>query len=182
MLKNLIIQSKVLKVLSLILTITGMIFILASKYIGPAAIRLSMILLLLFSIINFKMTYKYLSLKEKTTSLLAVLSSLLGIYKPELTMIILGVFILYLALPIYIKSIKNKDYSDFITLIISGTGILFALLCILNSKAALQTIIIIIGMALTILGCLFSYQILVAKKLNSYYEDDNFKFDKTNDI
>ena len=184
MLSNLNIQPKTLKILSLILTITGIIFILASKYIGIIVIRLAMIFILMFCIVNFKMTYKYLSLKEKINYLVATIAAVLGIFKPELTILILGIFLFYLALPLYIKSIKNKDYSDIITLIISGTGILFAVLCILNSKAALQTIIIIIGIAFIILGCISLYQVLITKKDNmSCYEteDDIFNFEEIND-
>jgi hypothetical protein len=175
MLSNLNIQSKTLKILSLILTVTGIIFILASKHIGSIAIRLSMILIVIFCIVNFKMTYKYLSMKEKITHLAAVTAALIGIYKPESTMLILGIFLLYLSLPAYIKSIKNKDFSDILTLIISGTGILFAVLCLLNSKAALQTIIIIIGIAFTILGCISLYQVLISSKNNisDYNTEDN---------
>lgn len=177
MLLNLNIQSKTLKILSLILTLTGIIFILASKYIGSIAIRLAMIFLLIFCIVNFKMTYIYLSLKDKTTHLTAVTAAVIGIYRPESTMLVLGIFLLYLSLPAYIKSIKNKDYSDIITLIISGTGILFAVLCLLNSKAALQTIIIIIGIVFTILGCIFLYQDLTISKNkmpNDDMEDEQF--------
>ena len=185
MLSNLNIQSKTLKILSLILTVTGIIFILASKHIGSISIRLAMSILLIFCVINFKMTYKYLSLKEKVNYLAAAIAAIFGIFKPELTMLILGIFLLYLTLPLYIKSIKNKDYSDVITLIISGTGILFAVLCIFNSKAALQTIIIIIGTAFTILGCISLYQVLITKKDDISYsetEDNIFKFEETNDL
>ena len=185
MFTNISINPKTLKILSLILTVTGIIFILASKHIGSIAIRLAMIILLLFSIVNFKMTYKYLSLKEKITYLAAVVAATFGIFKPESTMLILGIFLLYLTLPLYIKSIKNKDYSDAITLIISGTGILFAILCILNFKAALQTIIIMIGIAFTILGCISLYQVLITKKDDISYsekEDNIFKFEETNDL
>lgn len=131
------------------------------------------------------MTYKYLSSKEKINYLVAAIAAVLGIFKPKLTMFILGIFLLYLTLPLYIKSIKNKDFSDIITLIISGTGILFATLCILNSNAAIQTIIIIIGIVFTILGCIFLYQVLITKKdTMSYYktEDDIFNFEETNDL
>lgn len=161
MFTNLNINTKTLKILSLILTVSGIIFILASKYIGRTAIRLTMIVLLVFFSLNFKLTYKYLTFREKINHLGGAAGAFLGILKPELTMLILGVFLLYLTLPLYIKSVKNKDYSDVITLIVSGTGILFALLCILNAKAALQTIIIVIGIALTILGCISLYQILI---------------------
>ena len=184
MFSNLSIQSKTLKILSLILTVTGIVFILASKHIGAIAIRLAMISLLLFCIINFKMTYTYISKKEKITHLFAATAAVLGIFKPELTMLILGIFLLYLTLPLYIKSIKNKDYSDVITLIISGTGILFAVLCFLNSKAALQTIIILIGVAFTILGCISLYQFLITNKDNMSHietENDILGFEETSD-
>jgi hypothetical protein len=179
-LSNLNIQSKTLKILSLILTVTGIIFILASRHIGSIAIRLAMSILLLFCTVNFKMTYKYLSLKEKLNYLIAALAAIAGLFKPESTMLILGIFLLYITLPIYFKSIKNKDFSDVINLIISGTGILFAVFCIFNSKAALQTVIIIIGIALTILGCISIYQALTAKQDNTSLSDtaDNiFKFE-----
>ena len=171
MLSNLNIQSKTLKILSLILTVTGIIFILASKHIGSISIRLAMSILLIFCAVNFKMTYQYLSLKEKINYLIAVLAALVGLFKPELTMLILGLFLLYITLPIYIKSIKNKDFSDVINLIISGAGILFAVFCIFNSKAALQTIIIVIGIAFTILGCISLYQALTSKKDNISNDD-----------
>jgi len=171
MLSNLNIQSKTLKILSLILTLTGIIFILASKHIGIIAIRLALTILLIFCAVNFKMTYKYISLKEKINHLVAASAALAGLIKPELTMIILGIFLLYITLPIYISSIKNKDFLDVINLIISGTGILFAVLCIFNAKAALQTMIIIIGIAFTIFGCISLYQALTAKGDNTSGED-----------
>ena len=171
MLIKLNIQSKTLKILSLILTVTGIIFILASKHIGSISIRFAMSILLIFCAVNFKMTYEYLSLKEKVNYLIVVLAALAGLIKPESTMLILGIFLLYITLPIYIKSIKNKDFSDVINLIISGTGILFAVFCIFNSKAALQTIIIIIGIVFTIIGCISLYQALTAKKDNTLGDD-----------
>jgi heme/copper-type cytochrome/quinol oxidase subunit 4 len=85
MLSKLNLQSKTLIILSIILTITGIIFILASKYIGSISIRLAMIILLIFCLINFKMAYAYLSMKEKTTHLIAALVALAGLYKPEST-------------------------------------------------------------------------------------------------
>ena len=171
MLIKLNIQWKTLKILSLILTVTGIIFILASKHIGSISIRLAMSILLIFCAVNFKMTYEYLSLKEKVNYLIVVLAALAGLIKPESTMLILGIFLLYITLPIYFKSIKNKDFSDIINLIISGAGILFAVFCIFNSKAALQTIIIVIGIAFTILGCISLYQALTAKKDNISNDD-----------
>lgn len=160
MFSDLNIQSKTLKILSLILTLTGIIFILASKYIGAIAIGLAMGILLILCALNYKMTYKYISPKEKINHLAAALAALAGLIKPELTMLILGIFLLYISLPTYINSIKNKDFSDAVKLLISGAGILFAVLCIFSAKTALQTIIIIIGIAFTILGCISLYRAL----------------------
>jgi hypothetical protein len=52
--------------------------------------------------------------------------------------------------------------------------------CIFNSKSALHTIIIILGIAFTILGCISLYQALITKKDNTFgddIEDDLFKFE-----
>lgn len=171
MLNNLNFSSKTLKIMTAILTLTGIIFILLSDYIGRIAIRIVMFLIILFTVVNFKMTYKYLSGKEKTTHLLSLAGAIAGIYKPELTMLILGAFLLYISIPPYIKIIKDKDYSNILPLILSGTGILFAVLCILNSRTALKTIVIIIGIIFTILGCLSLYNLI--SNTNNKNDDNN---------
>lgn len=180
---NLNLKTKTLKIISLSLTLAGILFILASNYIGSLAIRLAMILILLFCIANIKMTYKYLTTKEKTNYLLAIAAFILGLFKPELTMLILGFLLLFFTVPPYINTIKSKDYSDIIMLIINGTGILFASYCIINSKAALNTIIIIIGLILIIIGCLSFYEVFNNKNNSIDLEPEELKgFEDTNDI
>ena len=185
MLSNLNLKTKTLRIISLSFTLTGIIFILASKYIGSIAIRLSMLMILAFCLTNIKMTYKYLTTKEKINYLAAVTASILGLLKPELTMFITGIMLLFLTFPIYFNAIKSKDYSDIIILIISGIGMLFAIYCILNSKAALNTVVIIIGITFTILGCLTLYETFNSTKGNKSFNDTNdeeFGFKNTNDI
>ena len=156
-------NSKTLLIISLSLTLTGIIFIMAAKYIGSIAIRIAVIIFLSFLVLNIKMTYNYLSNKERLNYVIAFLASILGLIRPELTMFLLGILILYFVLPPYINIIKSKNYSDVVTLIINGSGILFGFYCILNSKAALNTVIIIIGIILTISGCLLLYNTLTSK-------------------
>lgn len=177
---NLNLKTKTLRIISLSLTLTGIIFILASNYIGSIAIRLAMLIILSFCLINIKMTYKYLTTKEKINYLAAVSASVLGLFKPELTMFIIGILLLFLTVPTYFNAIKNKDYSDIIMLIVSGTGILFASYCIINSKAALDTVIIIIGIVLTILGCLSLFETLYTKTEDSE-DDQEYSFENTTD-
>lgn len=160
---NLKYNSKTLLIISLSLTLIGIIFIMASKYIGTIAIRIAVIIFLSFLVLNIKMTYSYLSNKERLNYVIAFLASVIGFIRPELTMFLIGIIILYFVLPPYVKIIKSKNYSDIVTLIINGIGILFGFYCILNSKAALNSVIIIIGIILTISGCLLLYNTLTSK-------------------
>jgi len=170
-----------LKIISVSLTLSGIIFILASNYIGRAAVCLALVLLLIYCLINIKMTYKYLSTKDKVTYLIAVTASIFGLIKPELTMLLTGVLLMYISAPPYINAIKSKDYSDIVMLIVYGGGILFASYCIINSKAALNTIIIMIGIILTMLGCLSLFDVLVINKSNSDTNEYG-EFEDTKDI
>ncbi len=156
-------NSKTLLIVSLLLTLTGIIFILAANYIGSTAIRLAMLALLVFLVLNIKMTYRYISNREKLNYTIAFCGSILGLIKPELTMMLIGIIILYFVLPSYINIIKSKNYSDIVSLVINGAGILFGFYCIINSKAALSTVIIIMGIILTISGCLLLYNTLTSK-------------------
>ncbi len=160
---NLKYNTKTLLIISLSLTFTGIIFILAAKYIGSIAIRLAILILLAFLVLNIKMTYSYISDKERLNYVIAIAASIFGLIKPELTMFLMGIILLYFVLPPYIKIIKSRNYSDIVSLIIFGTGILFGFYCIINSKAALNTVIIIIGIILTISGCLLLYNTLTSK-------------------
>jgi hypothetical protein len=152
-----------LKIISLSLTLAGIIFILASKYIGSIAIRLATFAVLVYSLTNIKMTYKYFTTKEKLNYAALVAAAVLGLLKPEIIMFITGILLLLLTVPIYFNAIRKSDYSDVIMLIISGAGILFASYCIINAKAALNTVVIIIGIAMTILGCLSLFEALYSK-------------------
>lgn len=171
---NFNLKSKTLKIISLSLTLTGILFILGSNYIGSIAIRLAMILILIFCIANIKMTHKYLDTKEKVNYIIAVAASILGLIKPELTMLIIGMLLLFFTVPAYVNIIKARDYSDIVMLIINGTGILFASYCIINSKAALNTVIIIIGIIITIIGCLSLYDVFINKK--PYIDSETARF------
>jgi hypothetical protein len=176
-------KPKTQKLISLSLTLTGIIFILASNYIGSIAIRLAMTALLIFCITNIQMTYKYLTKKEIINNIITISASIIGLFKPEFTMFIIGIMLLYFSVPPYINKIKTKDYSDIIMLIIYGIGILFASYCIINSRAALNTIIIIIGIILTIIGCFSMFYILDKKKHDVDIEAQEYnKFEDTSNI
>ena len=182
-LKNLNLKTKTLIIISLSQTAAGIIFILGSDFIGSVAIRLAMILIMAFCIVNIKMTYMYLTTKEKISYTIAVSASVLGLFKPELIMLIIGGFLLFLTIPSCFNTIKAKDYSDIVQLAINVVGILFAAYCIINSKAALNTVIIIIGIILTVTGCLSIYYTFTTKKTNTSSEPPNSKsFENTDNL
>ncbi len=98
---------------------------------------------------------------------------------------------LILSLPIIYKAIKNKDYSDKIMLILSSIGTLFSIYCIINSRAALNTVIIVIGIAFVILGCLILFETFdINRKSNKFAKynhmnldgDDEHRFENAEEI
>lgn len=166
-------KKKILRVISLSLTATGIIFILTSNYIGSIAIRIAVIGVIALCITNIKMTYQYITTKEKINYVIVLTLSVLVLLKPEITMFVIGISLLYITLPIYYNAIKTKDYSDIIILITAGIGMLFGIYCIINSKAALNTVIIITGISFIILGCIALYESFNKTKYNSIYNDEN---------
>lgn len=181
---NLNLKKKILRIISFAFTTTGIIFILTSNYVGSIAIRIAILGVMAVLITNIRMTYKYTTTKEKINYIIALTAAVLGLIKPELTMFITGIFILFITVPVYVDAIKRKDYSDIILLIISGLGILFGIYCIINSRAALNTVIIIIGISFIILGCLALYESFDKTKGNGVYESnqDDFGFKNTDEL
>ena len=155
---NISLQTKTLRTISLIITLIGIIFILMSRFVGIFAIRSAMVLIFLLCGFNLKTTYKYSSTNEKINNILGLVASAVILIKPELAMFIIGIAILILTIPVFFKMIKNKDYSDTAMLILSIIGTAFSIYCILNSGAALNTVIIIIGIAFVMLGCLLFFE------------------------
>ncbi len=182
---NINIKTKWKKIISLCLTLIGITFILASNYIGYFVMRLTMVAVFILCLLNFKMTYNYSNIKEKINHLIGVVGSVLVFVKPQLLMLIIAAVILFLTLPIIYKAIRTKDFSDKIMLVISFIGILFSVYCIINMKAALNTVVIIIGIAFVVVGCLIMYDELERdkklKKKESYYNYDDqeeFRFEE----
>ncbi len=179
-------KKKILRIIGISLTTTGIIFLLTSNYIGSIAIRIAIIGVMALLITNIKMTYKYITTKEKINYVIALALSVLVLLKPEFTMFIIGIFLLFLTVPVYYNAIKTRDYSDVIVLVTSGIGMLFGLYCIINSKAALNTVIIIIGISFVALGCVALYETFNKTNYNSIYINENnkdeFHFDNTNEM
>nr|WP_312576578.1 hypothetical protein [Sedimentibacter sp.] len=183
---NLNVETKTLRIISLILTFIGIVFILASNYVGNIAIRIAMMVIFALSLLNFKISYPFSSATDKMYMILSMCGSVLVFIKPQLTMFIIGVVILALSLPIIYKSVKNKDYSDKILIVLSAVGAIFSIYCIINSRAALNTVIIIIGLAFVIIGCLILFETFdISRKSNKFVkyehsdfnEDDEYRFE-----
>jgi len=189
---NLNVETKTLRIISLVITLIGMIFILASNYVGNLAIRIAMIVIFILCLFNFKMSYPFSSTVEKINMIFGILGTVLVFIKPHLTMFIIGVALLVLAVPTLYKAVKNKDYSDKIMLIISGIGTLFSIYSILNGGAALNTVIIIIGIAFVIIGCLILFETFdINRKSNKFAkyeredtidEEDEHRFENTEEL
>lgn len=166
---NFNVEAKTLRIISLIITLIGIIFILASAYVGNFAIRTAMLVIFMLSIFNFKASYHFSSKAEKMNMLFGMAGTILVFIKPSLTMFIIGVAIMVLSVPVLYKAVKNKDYSDKIMIAVSSIGTLFAVYCILNSRSALHTVITIIGIGFVILGCLMLFETFNLKRKSNKY-------------
>lgn len=151
------VETKTLRIISLILTLIGIIFILASNHVGNIAIRITMFIIFFVILLNFNITYLYSSKIEKTYMAFGVIGTVVVFIMPQLTMFIIGIVLLTISFPNIYKMIRTKNYSDKIMLTISIIGTLFSIYCILNSRAALNTVIIMIGIAFLILGCIMFF-------------------------
>lgn len=188
---NLNVEAKTLRIISFILTLIGIVFILASNYIGSIAIRTAMLVIFILSLLNFKTSYPFLSTTDKMYIVLGMAGTILVFIKPQFTMFIIGLVNLFLSLPIIYKAVKNKDYSDKIMLALSSVGTLFSIYCIINSRAALNTVIIVIGIAFVILGCLVLFETFdISRKSNQFVKymhedlekDDEYRFENAEEI
>ncbi|MBP1926360.1 uncharacterized membrane protein HdeD (DUF308 family) [Sedimentibacter acidaminivorans] len=188
---NLNIETKTLRISSLILTFIGIVFILASNYVGNIAIRIAMIVIFMLSLFNFKISYPFSSTTDKMYMVLSMCGTLLVFIKPQFTMFIIGIVMLILSLPIIYKAIKNKDYSDKIMITLSSLGTLFSIYCIINSRAALNTVVIVIGIAFVILGCLILFETFdINRKSNKFVKynhmsldnDDEYRFENAEEV
>lgn len=176
---NLNAQTKTLRIISLILTSIGIVFILASNYVGNIAIRIAMMVIFMLSLLNFKMSYPFSSTMNKMYMLLGMAGTVLVFVKPQLTMFIIGIVLLVLSVPILYKIVRNKNYADKIMLVLSAIGTLFSIYCIINSRAALNTVIIIIGIAFIILGCLILFETFdISRKANRFVKYEHEEIDK----
>lgn len=169
---NLQLKSNTLKIISLLFTIIGIIFIMFSNYIGIVLVHITIIAALIFCAVNMKMQYKYLKTKEKTNYAIIILALIIGLFKPNLLMILIGILLMYVSIPQYYKIIKTKDYSDVVTLSVHGLSLSFAIYCFLNANAALNTVIITMGIILTIIGCFSLYEVIIKKPCTSDTEDE----------
>jgi len=187
---NFNVETKTLRIISLVLTLIGIIFVLASNYVGNFAIRIAMVIIFILCLFNLKMSYSFSSAIEKINMTLGIAGTVLVFIKPSLTMFIIGVALLILAVPVLYKAISTKDYSDKIMIAAALLGTLFSVYCILNSRAALNTVIIIIGIAFVILGCLILFETFnISRKSNKFAiyeheedEEDEYRFEDTKDL
>ena len=189
---NFNVETKTLRIISLILTLIGIVFILASNYVGNLAIRIAMMVIFILSLLNFKMSYPFSSTMNKMYMVLGMAGTVLVFIKPQFTMFIIGVVLLVLSLPIIYKAVRKKDYSDKIMIVLSTIGTIFSIYCIINSRAALNTVIIIIGIAFVILSCLILFETFdISRKSNKFVkyereniieEQDEFRFENAEEI
>lgn len=176
-------KSKTLKILAIVLSIVGIIFILASKYIGNFAIRLIMIGIIAVVGIDLKATYKYTDKLKKSAYILALVGAIVSLFYPQLVVLILGVVLLYFCAMSLYNIYKKNSFNNIIKLISTIIGVILSLFCIFNSKGILSVVIKILGAILIAVGCFCFYQYINNNNNKSKLSlEDEYKFENAEEI
>lgn len=168
-------DEKTAKVMAAVSTVIGIIFILAANSVGSTAIRIATLIGLVILSINLKMTYHYIGTIQKTYTITGLILGILILFKPEFVMFILGIGMLIISAPTLYETIKHKDISDKVKIIFSVVTFIFAIFCIINSNAALVTIVRVIGCGFVVFGCYMFYEWLTINRDKTKYSSDEFQ-------
>lgn len=141
----------------LLISIIGLFFVAFPTVVGVLAIRMITLLFLMLGIaaVSFSLVLK--SRVSLFTSLIIVLIGLYAFTRPEYVLFLIGLVCLVSGLNgLFLTFSKFKTSSER-TLISSIGLILLGVFAIINTKAALSTVILIIGIIIVLLGIILIF-------------------------
>lgn len=160
------------QIIGLFLSVIGLIFIAFPTIVGVLAVR---ILTMIFILIGFYgLTFAFF-IKSKLTIMTSILTLLVGVYafiNPDQVLFMIGVACVLSALNgiiLYLKGQKKRDEKAIISSVIL---LLLGVFSILNSKAALATVVLILGIIIVIIGMIvfFLGKQLIFRKAKQYQQ------------
>lgn len=181
---NFELSTKTLKIIAIITSIIGAIFVLAANHVGNFAIRIAMIVASIVFIVNIRMTYRFSGKLKKTADIFCLIGAIIVLIFPQLLVFILGIALLFYCNVSLFEFIKSKNYRDKIKPIFLLVGIVLSIFCIINSKGTLTIVIKLLGAILVSIGCVCFYQYIIkTRKQNSKPDEyDEYKFESAEEI
>jgi len=165
-------QNKIkgLQYLGLILVVFGIILIAYPNIVGTFAIRIITLAFLGMSILVFLISIFF---KTKTTILTNVVVIILAFYTfvhPEYLLTLVGISFIVNGINGIIVYIRSHNYSENRIILVSITLILLGVFSTTNSKAALSTIVLIVGIQFLVCGVsvLIFGRSFLDKKINAF--------------
>lgn len=186
--KQFVFESKVTRLISIIISLIGLLFVFASSFIGVFSIRLVAFFLLAFSLISFDFSNLTNFNSKNLLSVTGIVSGILVIIYPWLAMFIIGVILIVYACPTLYNIFKNKDFSNIVYIVLAILSLCFGIYCIVNGTAAISTIIKLIGILLTVLGCLLFYHSIDTEQSSNKFSnemsnyEDKMRFESAEEI
>lgn len=152
----------------IILSLIGGFFIAFPTAVGMLAIKFITILLMIIGFYGITTSYMLRSLTSSLVSTLLLIMSVYAFMNPEYILLVVGIsFIVSGINGLLIYSRRRTD-----NLILSSTiMLLLGVFAVLNSKAALATVMTILGIVLLALGFVLIYSGKLVKPIKRHFED-----------
>lgn len=163
------------QIVGLIISLTGLLFMAFPTFIGVVAIRIITFIFLIIGLYSFTFALISGSKISIVASISVLLLSLYAFVSPENVLFMIGVGCIISGVNgvfIYLKSIGKSSEKAVISSIIL---ILLGVFAIINAQAALTTVVMILGIMITIIGLVvfFLGKSLIIKKARSFYSTVN---------
>lgn len=179
---NINLEAKTLKTLAIVISLTGIIFIILAGLIGDFAIRFAMVVAIVVFLLNIKMTYHYSGKLKKFTDIMCLIGAIVVFIFPQLVVFIIGIALIYFSGISLFQMIKSGDYDDKIKLIASIIGVIFSIFCIFNAKGTLELVIRLIGAILLAIGCICFYQYINKSRQKNEPQSQDYKFEDNSKV
>lgn len=180
-------SDRLLKILTCVFILIGIVFILLAKYIGNFSIRVVDLVGFIILLIDMKTSFNESKNIKKTTYILILIGLFIIFVNPSMLVLICGFVLLYYSGISMYNIVMKKRYEDIVKVVISSLGIFSGLLCVIFSGHILILVIRLIGAILLGIGCYLLYKYMNSKDKNNNFKgnlssSDKYRFDNAEEI
>lgn len=153
-------NKNVIKILSIVSFAVGLLLISFPSFIGLSMIRIVGVLLAIFSGLGIYFTEGTIWGKDRSFFIVGILIGVLVLLFPSLVMIISGIGILSFVAYKLFFIFKDRDFSDKTELAVTAVSLIIGIIFIFNGKAAVGSIVRIVGVLVISFSAILFYKTL----------------------